>query len=161
LLVVVGLLGSARRSDACGAFAGPRRPSDGEIYAHTPYLAVEQALILWDKETFTEDFIREARFARTGEAFGFVVPTPGLPEISKVEASPFDALRKAYPFTGPRTGERTQMGARRVKLEGPSTNPLRGCLTIALRTLEFPPPGKPAPGSLRLAVTQSIFVPPL
>jgi hypothetical protein len=54
-----------------------------------------------------------------------------------------------------------KMGARRVKLEGPSTTPLRGCLVIALRILEFPPPGKPAPGTLRLAVTQSLFVPPL
>jgi hypothetical protein len=110
-VVIVALLGAARRSEACGAFAGPRGPSDAELYARTPYLAVEQSLIVWDKDTFTEDFIREARFAKTGQAFGFVVPTPGLPEVSKVDASPFAALRKAYPFMGPTTGDDVKGGA--------------------------------------------------
>jgi hypothetical protein len=107
---VVGLF--PRHARACGAFASARGPSDATLYARTPYLAVEQTLILWDKDTLTEDFIREARFAKTGQSFGFVVPTPGRPEVSKVDESPFPALRKSYPFGPSMFGHRSAGGIR-------------------------------------------------
>ena len=100
LVVLCALVLRPQPARACGAFAGRRGPSDSELYKRTPYLAIEQTLILWDRDTFIEDFIREARFAKTGESFGFVVPTPGRPEVFKVDASPFPELRKNYPFTG-------------------------------------------------------------
>lgn len=106
---VVGL--SPRRAHACGAFAG-RGESDAELASRLPRLAVEETLIVWDQDTFTEDFIREARFAKTEQAFGFVVPTPGRPEVSKVDASPFPALRKSYPYQShvPRPGRPSLVG---------------------------------------------------
>jgi len=100
VLLIAGALLTESTAHACGAFAGRRGPSDAEIYARMPALAVEQTLILWDQRTHTEDFIREARFEKSDQAFGFVVPTPGRPEISKVDASPFATLRKEYPFAG-------------------------------------------------------------
>jgi hypothetical protein len=100
-LVLLSLvLAPLREAAACGAFAA-RRPTEGELAARLPYLTVEQVLLVWDEETGTEDFIREARFDRADQAFGFVVPTPTKPEVAAVAHAPFDALRKAYPFEPP------------------------------------------------------------
>ena len=112
LVLFLAALVHPRAARACGAFAGRRGASDAELHARTPYLAVEQTLIVWDRDTFTEDFIREARFNKTGEPFGFVVPTPGKPEISKVDASPFDALRKHFPCADEKKRASSGGGAR-------------------------------------------------
>jgi hypothetical protein len=85
-------------ASACGAFAGPK--SEGELAESLPFLTVEQVLLLWDKETGVEDFIRETRFDRTGKPFGFVIPTPSRPEVSAAKP-PFDALRSKYGFDSP------------------------------------------------------------
>ena len=92
------LLDAAAATDAsaCGAVARRRGPAV-DPYASLPYLAIEQTLIAWDRATRVEDFVREARFARTTEPFGFVVPVPGKPEVAKID-SPFPALRKEYPY---------------------------------------------------------------
>jgi hypothetical protein len=92
-LVVTALLG-ARNAAACGALAGPRGVAPAEL----PFLTVERVLLVWDKDTGTEDFVREARFDRAGKAFGFVVPVPTLPEVAAVAQAPFDALEVHYPF---------------------------------------------------------------
>jgi hypothetical protein len=64
----------------------------------TPFLNVEQALVIWDSETHVEHLIRELRFQNTKTNFGYIVPTPTKPEVSKVESSPFVALRAGLPF---------------------------------------------------------------
>lgn len=84
---------------ACGAVARKRGPA-ADPYATLPYLAIEQTLVAWDRTTRIEDFVREARFARTTEPFGFVVPVPGKPEVAKVD-SPFSALRREFPYRAP------------------------------------------------------------
>lgn len=105
-LLVLSALGALHIHDAraCGGFASRRRPTDAELVKSLPYLTVEQTLILWDKDTQTEDFIRETRFDGAADAFGFVVPTPGKPEVSAVKDPPFERLRKRFPFYQPDLG---------------------------------------------------------
>lgn len=98
-LVLFALAGGA------GALAAPRAeacavlPSNG--VAAPPDLARERVLIAFDRETRTEHFVREVRFARATTRFAFLVPTPSRPEVEKVEQAPFDALESKYPFHPP------------------------------------------------------------
>lgn len=101
VVVLAVLMAFERDAGACGAFAGIRTQSEAELASSLPYLTVEQVLLLWDKETQIEDFIRETRFDRAGKPFGFVVPTPAKPEVSLVKSTPFDALRATYPYERP------------------------------------------------------------
>lgn len=101
LAVMMAAIPFERHASACGAFAGIRTQSEAELASSLPYLTVEQVLLLWDKETQIEDFIRETRFDRAGKPFGFVVPTPAKPEVSLVKSTPFDALRATYPYERP------------------------------------------------------------
>jgi MYXO-CTERM domain-containing protein len=98
LALVAGTLalGLVRDASACGAFAA--RPTEGQIANKLPFLTVEQVLLVWDAATETEDFVRETRFDKANESFGFVVPTPSKPEVSGVAKAPFDELRKAFPY---------------------------------------------------------------
>ena len=79
-----------READAC-ATAPPR----GEEVA----IAEEEALIVWDPATRTEQFIRRARFLSTAKSFGFLVPTPTVPTLGEVPDLVFyelaDAIRPA------------------------------------------------------------------
>jgi len=84
------------RADACGAFFA--RPKATE---RTPSLTFERVLILHDRNTETEHFIREVVFRGGKEPFGFVVPTPTRPEVFKVKETPFDKLEGAFPFAPP------------------------------------------------------------
>lgn len=97
--ILLDALVFATDARACGAVARKRLPA-ADPYATLPYLAIEQTLIAWDRTTRIEDFVREARFARTNEPFGFVVPVPGKPEVAKVD-SPFSALRREFPYNAP------------------------------------------------------------
>jgi len=82
-----------RDASACGLFAGPRGEPE-----RRPSLAYEQALIVYDEAKHREHFIREITFRGSEERFGFVVPTPSLPEVAKVATSPFKELRSKFPF---------------------------------------------------------------
>ena len=98
LVAIAGTTSSV--AEACGGFfsraslEASRRPS----------LAYEQALIVWDEAKQREHFVREIAFRRTGEPFGFVVPTPSRPDVAKVAASPFGRLRAAFAFEEPGEG---------------------------------------------------------
>lgn len=93
-LATIASLIAPRSVSACGAFAGPRATD----LATLPFLAVERVLIVWDEKTGIEDFVREARFDRANQTFGFVVPVPSKPEVAAVTKQPFDALEKAFVF---------------------------------------------------------------
>ncbi len=54
--------------------------------------ADQTVLILWDAETRTEHFVRKASFRGGGADFGFLVPTPALPELSESDSGVFQAL---------------------------------------------------------------------
>ena len=100
LLAVVTLAGDA---GACGAFfmKPPRPLTEQELAGQLPFLSVENVMLVWDRATETEDFVREARFAKADQKFGFVVPTPTRPEVFKVDGDPFKTLRDAYPYDPP------------------------------------------------------------
>lgn len=99
----------ARDAGACGMFARAPGLAEAELLASTPYLAVERSLVVWDRETKMEDFVREARFERADQSFGFVVPTPTEPTISGVKNAPFDRLQKKMPYVS-RSGEGRGLG---------------------------------------------------
>jgi MYXO-CTERM domain-containing protein len=66
-----------------------------------PHLSVERVAILYDEVRRIEHFVREVRFDGASSAFAFVVPTPGLPEVSKVASPPFDDLTREFPLDPP------------------------------------------------------------
>src|SRR5262249_25597336 len=66
-----------------------------------PRLAQERVLIIQDGASGTEHFVREVRFDRAADTFGFVVPTPASPELAKVSSPPWAILEKAFPFEPP------------------------------------------------------------
>lgn len=53
----------------------------------------EDALIVWNAATKTEDFIRRAVFDTKVKSFGFLVPTPSRPTLSEAPATLFDELK--------------------------------------------------------------------
>lgn len=55
-------------------------------------VADEAALIVWDDITQTEHFIRRASFQTAGQSFGFIVPTPTVPELGEANNNIFDRL---------------------------------------------------------------------
>jgi len=94
-LVLADSAVAPRDVEACGGFfsrGSSRKPS----------LSYEQALILHDPSSEKEHFIREISFQGGAEPFGFVVPTPTEPVVAKVEKSPFEPLRWAFPFAAPK-----------------------------------------------------------
>ena len=68
-------------------------------------IASESALIVWDEANKTEHFIRRATFESTGYDFGFLVPTPSLPEVAESDDGMFERLAE---FTKPRIEYRTR-----------------------------------------------------
>ncbi|HBH52038.1 MAG TPA: hypothetical protein DDY91_09110 [Planctomycetaceae bacterium] len=76
-------------------------------------IAQETAVILWDAEHQVEHFIRQGSFATSSRDFGFLVPTPTVPEFSEVDNRLFSELktltapqviRKPYPRSAPAGG---------------------------------------------------------
>src|SRR5262245_43668633 len=53
--------------------------------------ADQTVIIIWDAETRTQHFIRQASFKSEADDFGFLVPTPTRPELAESgnEAFPF------------------------------------------------------------------------
>ncbi len=72
-LLVIGVLPESERATH-GCAVAPRQNEDVTI-------TDEAALIVWDKETQTEHFIRNANFQTTSAEFGFLVPTPSIPTL--------------------------------------------------------------------------------
>lgn len=55
-------------------------------------VAQEEAIIVWDAASKTEHFIRRASFTSSAERFGFLVPTPSIPELGEVDSDAFQHL---------------------------------------------------------------------
>jgi len=83
-------------------------PATGCASAPPPHERVEitdeVALILWDKATKTEHFIRRANFRSTATDFGFLVPTPSQPDLGEADDSLFNYLAT---ITAPKVEQRT------------------------------------------------------
>ena len=56
--------------------------------------ADQTVLLLWDPATKTEHFVRQASFKSEGDDFGFLVPSPGKPELAESGDEAFPYLRK-------------------------------------------------------------------
>lgn len=88
LLLACVLLLSANRATACAIAY-----KEGQGVA----TAEEQALIVWNPETKTQDFIRKVRFDASADDFGFLVPTPTKPEIEESSDEVFKYLKGLFP----------------------------------------------------------------
>lgn len=80
-------------ASACGGFFSRVTT----LTTRRPSLAYERSLVIFDEASRREHFVREIVFRAAREPFGFVVPTPGRPEVAGL-VSPFDALERAYPY---------------------------------------------------------------
>lgn len=60
-------------------------------------LTKEDVVIVWDKEHGVEHFVRQAQFQSDQEKFGFIVPTPTVPELSLASDEVFKLLRSQIP----------------------------------------------------------------
>lgn len=79
-------LASARPAAACAT-----APPPGMFVE----VAEESAIIAYDSKAAREHFIRRASFRKAGKDFGFLVPTPSIPELAAVPDAVFDELEQA------------------------------------------------------------------
>lgn len=62
-------------------------------YESTPmHLANEKVVIVWDSQKKRQHFVRQASFEGEADDFGFIVPTPTVPEVAEADAEVFDRL---------------------------------------------------------------------
>lgn len=91
LVAVLGLLATV-----VGLVPGPSPVQACAIAYHdidaTIDVDQEAALIVWDAESKTQHFIRQATFVSSSEDFGFFVPTPTQPELSEVDENLLNSL---------------------------------------------------------------------
>jgi hypothetical protein len=86
-------------------------------------IAGEEALIVWNQATHTEQFIRRASFVGQASQFGFLVPTPTPPKLTEADSGVFDMMAGTY---RPRIVPRPQHGLKLVSLFGPVFAGARG-----------------------------------
>lgn len=79
-------LASARPAAACAT-----APASGMVVK----VVEESAIIAFDGQAHREHFIRRASFHGSGKDFGFLVPTPSIPELAAVPDRVFDELEQA------------------------------------------------------------------
>jgi hypothetical protein len=65
--------------------------------AHQMRIADQDVLVVWDSASRMEHFIRRADFRADGDAgaFGFLVPTPNIPQLAEADGRVFDRLSAA------------------------------------------------------------------
>ena len=62
----------------------------------TTKIAGEEVVIAWDAARHREHFVRRLSFRDASPDFGFLVPTPGRPELGEVDGRLFDRLFDVY-----------------------------------------------------------------
>lgn len=90
-LVALTLEAQPRPAEACGGFFAAK-------VEERPSLSYEQTLIIYDEQKSLEHFVREVVFDKESREFGFVVPTPGRPEVFPVLKNPFKELSERFPL---------------------------------------------------------------
>lgn len=83
MLLAMLVLAVPQRTHACA----PAPPLGYEVS-----IVGEEAVIVWDAAKRIEHFIRRADFSTDAEGFGFIVPTPTVPELAEVEDAIFERL---------------------------------------------------------------------
>lgn len=64
----------------------------------------QQNLIIWDENANVEHFIRKPEFQTDGKDFGFIAPTPSVPQIAAADEMAFKTLESLNPKPAPRFG---------------------------------------------------------
>jgi len=84
-------------------------------------IAEESAIILWDPAMKTQHFIRRASFETDAKDFGFLVPTPSVPELKEAEDRVFDMLDAltSPPMAAPTAAREAPKGLMVAKSEPP------------------------------------------
>ncbi len=62
-------------------------------------ILAQKNIIIWNPETKTESFVRNAKFETGAKNFGFITPTPSVPKLDEVDPEAFknlDAVIKEY-----------------------------------------------------------------
>jgi Uncharacterized protein conserved in bacteria (DUF2330) len=77
----------------------PAAAACGAVAAAGSYvrLASEKTIVVWDAEKKTEHFLRKPVFEGDPKDFGFLVPTPVVPEVAKVDARVFAEMEALVP----------------------------------------------------------------
>jgi uncharacterized protein DUF2330 len=101
LLSLAALVCSWQAGDARGCAVAPPLNKVVEI-------ADESAIIIWDRWSSTEHFIRRATFRSAAQDFGFLVPTPTKPDLSEASDEAFSKLARV---TAPRIVKQPQPAA--------------------------------------------------
>lgn len=65
--------------------------------------ADQTVILIWNPDTQTQHFIRQASFKSDGNDVGFIVPTPNEPELAESQNNAFESLAR---YTAPRIVER-------------------------------------------------------
>lgn len=103
-LAALTLEAQPKPAEACGGFFA------GKI-EERPSLSYEQTLIIYDEQKSLEHFVREVVFDKGNTAFGFVVPTPGRPEVFPVQENLFKDLTARFPLFPPMQVDVLRRGA--------------------------------------------------
>lgn len=81
-LLASGALGSSIAIACCMAFGDEPVSLTGE-----------NAIIIWDSDNKKQHFIRQASFDGAAKDFGFIVPTPAVPEVKVADEKAFEILQ--------------------------------------------------------------------
>jgi hypothetical protein len=120
LLAALIALPSPPRAEGCAAAWS----SGGGTVVTPVQIVTETALIVWDEKAKTQHFIRRASFNTKVPYFGFLVPTPTLPELAE---APDELFTRLEDWTKPEVQQK-------VRYRDVSLFPL-GCLApMASRT---------------------------
>lgn len=85
LAMVAALLTPMQHTHACCAVAKGGKPIVN---------ADQTVIIIWDKKTKTQHFIRRPTFKTDDDDFGFIVPTPSQPELAESGDDAFPYIQK-------------------------------------------------------------------
>jgi hypothetical protein len=80
--------GGERKAEACALAVMPGQTA--------PKVRGEEALVAFDPARKVEHFVRSADFQGARAKFGFLVPTPGRPELAEADDAVFARLAKQY-----------------------------------------------------------------
>jgi hypothetical protein len=109
-VIVAGLLVAAA-SLACAPV-----PGEGKFVRIT----TEEAIIVWDEGAKREHFIRRASFDTDAKDFGFLVPTPGRPELGEADDKAFDLLAGITRAADARLGQAKSLSAEKDRAARPA-----------------------------------------
>jgi hypothetical protein len=88
LVLAIVPFNSASTSPQASA-CGPAPPNN------KPVVNADQTVIMiWDPESKTQHFIRQASFKSAADDFGFIIPSPAQPELGEASTDAFSQLAK-------------------------------------------------------------------